>query len=336
MNRIAKWDNAKFILIMLVVIGHFYVTYLGSSKLVNSLFFSIYTFHMPAFLLISGLFSKKTVNERRIEKVVPYLLIYLLMKFIIFVVTRITEGGSYAPIDFFREGDVPWFILALFFMYGVTFYTKQFRPAYVLIVSILISMAAGYSNVDINLFSWLRCVIFYPFFYAGYALPIETVMKWLENKTLKIISAIVFILYFVVCYIGIDKLFWARFLLTGRNYEWLEHGVRYGAILRLFTYGVSFALTFAFLCIVPKKKSILSKLGKRSLGVYVFHYGVVIWFAHSCFFQALYHNFPNTWEMILTVIGIVVTLFFSLKPFDACCRAILSSKWKLRPDDELK
>ena len=64
MNRIAKWDNAKFVLIILVVICHFYENYLGSSKLVNSLFFSVYTFHMPAFFLISGMFSKKTVKEK--------------------------------------------------------------------------------------------------------------------------------------------------------------------------------------------------------------------------------------------------------------------------------
>ena len=69
MNRIAKWDNAKFVLITLVVICHFYENYLGSSKLVNSLFFSVYTFHMPAFFLISGMFSKKTVKERKIVKV---------------------------------------------------------------------------------------------------------------------------------------------------------------------------------------------------------------------------------------------------------------------------
>lgn len=46
MNRIAKWDNAKFILIILVVICHFYENYLGSSKLVNSLFFfGLYVSH---------------------------------------------------------------------------------------------------------------------------------------------------------------------------------------------------------------------------------------------------------------------------------------------------
>ena len=149
MNRIAKWDNAKFVLIILVVICHFYENYLGSSKLVNSLFFSVYTFHMPAFFLIS------------------YLLVYLFMKMFGYFVSGIMNGGTFISVDFFREPGAAWFILALFFMYLITFYTKQFRPAYVLIVSVFVSMAAGYSNMDTNLFCWLRIAVFYPFFYAG-------------------------------------------------------------------------------------------------------------------------------------------------------------------------
>ena len=164
MNRIEKWDNAKFVLIILVVICHFYENYLGSSKLVNSLFFSVYTFHMPAFFLISGMFSKKTVKERKIVKVVPYLLVYLFMKMFGYFVSGIMNGGTFISVDFFREPGAAWFILALFFMYLITFYTKQFRPAYVLIVSVFVSMAAGYSNMDTNLFCWLRIAIFYPFY----------------------------------------------------------------------------------------------------------------------------------------------------------------------------
>ena len=166
MNRIAKWDNAKFVLIILVVICHFYENYLGSSKLVNSLFFSVYTFHMPAFFLISGMFSKKTVKERKIVKVVPYLLVYLFMKMFGYFVSGIMNGGTFVSVDFFREPGAAWFILALFFMYLITFYTKQFRPAYVLIVSVFVSMAAGYSNMDTNLFCWLRIAIFYPFLHC--------------------------------------------------------------------------------------------------------------------------------------------------------------------------
>ena len=61
-GRIAKWDNARWILITLVVICHFFENYLGN-PVANSLFFYVYTFHMPAFFLIAGLFSKE--NSRR-------------------------------------------------------------------------------------------------------------------------------------------------------------------------------------------------------------------------------------------------------------------------------
>ena len=50
-GRIAKWDNARWILITLVVICHFFENYLGN-PVANSLFFYVYTFHMPAFFLL--------------------------------------------------------------------------------------------------------------------------------------------------------------------------------------------------------------------------------------------------------------------------------------------
>lgn len=328
MNRIAKWDNAKFVLITLVVICHFYENYLGSSDLVNSLFFSVYSFHMPAFFLVSGLFAKKTVNEKRIEKVTPYLLLYLFTKFLGWIVLRIIQKDGYVPIDLFHESGVAWFILALFFMYVITFYTKRFRPVYVFTVSILVSMLAGYTNGDINLFCWLRVVIFYPFFYVGYVISLEDLAKWMESSKLKIVSAIGLVVYFAVCYIGIHKLFWMRFLVTGRNYNLLEHGALYGGVLRLGTYIVSFALVFMFLCVIPKRRVCISALGERSLGVYVFHYAFINLYTHSFLYRYVFQNFPNAWLLLVSLFGIALTLICSLKPFDRFCRWIIGNKWR--------
>ena len=55
-NRIAYWDNLKAILIFLVVLGHI-VPECGA--ITYWLRFAIYTFHMPAFVFVSGFFSKK-------------------------------------------------------------------------------------------------------------------------------------------------------------------------------------------------------------------------------------------------------------------------------------
>lgn len=57
-TRIALWDNLKFVLILLVVIGHFSKFFQNDSSIYRSVFLFIYAFHMPLFLFISGLFHK--------------------------------------------------------------------------------------------------------------------------------------------------------------------------------------------------------------------------------------------------------------------------------------
>ena len=64
-ERVSLWDNAKFLLIFLVVLGHFADYYTKDSLNMRRLFLFIYLFHMPAFIFISGLFSKNTVNHKR-------------------------------------------------------------------------------------------------------------------------------------------------------------------------------------------------------------------------------------------------------------------------------
>lgn len=56
-KRIALWDNLKLFLI-LVVLGHLSFDYFDSSQMFRTISMVIYTFHMPAFVFISGLFVK--------------------------------------------------------------------------------------------------------------------------------------------------------------------------------------------------------------------------------------------------------------------------------------
>lgn len=55
-ERIALWDNLKFILITAVVIGHFADFVVDRSDTCKSIYLFIYAFHMPLFIFISGLF----------------------------------------------------------------------------------------------------------------------------------------------------------------------------------------------------------------------------------------------------------------------------------------
>ena len=56
------FDNLKFILIFLVVFGHLVGITYKETQIEKSIYFFIYLFHMPAFIIVSGYFSKNIKN----------------------------------------------------------------------------------------------------------------------------------------------------------------------------------------------------------------------------------------------------------------------------------
>lgn len=58
-GRNLKLDNAKGVLMILVVIGHMLLPMQGTTRGVTNFFYVIYAFHMPAFVFISGLLAQR-------------------------------------------------------------------------------------------------------------------------------------------------------------------------------------------------------------------------------------------------------------------------------------
>lgn len=62
-KRDLYFDNLKGILISLVVFGHLIENFYFKSKFVEIVYTFIYTFHMPAFIFLSGLFFKPDLKK---------------------------------------------------------------------------------------------------------------------------------------------------------------------------------------------------------------------------------------------------------------------------------
>ena len=60
-HRDPYWDNLKFVLICLVVLGHFLLPVKPKGQLARTAFYWIYLFHMQAFVFVSGFTSKRQV-----------------------------------------------------------------------------------------------------------------------------------------------------------------------------------------------------------------------------------------------------------------------------------
>ena len=70
-ERNLKLDNAKGILITLVVIGHMLLPIQGTTRGVTNFFYMIYAFHMPAFVFISCFSSSCSSRRSRLTAARP-------------------------------------------------------------------------------------------------------------------------------------------------------------------------------------------------------------------------------------------------------------------------
>lgn len=89
------FDNARAILILLVVFGHMLQPYTSGDKYLSALYLVIYSFHMPTFLFISGYFAKNIDKPYYLEKIskrliVPYMIFFAFFSIYYFLTGKMT------------------------------------------------------------------------------------------------------------------------------------------------------------------------------------------------------------------------------------------------------
>ncbi len=237
-ERIAKWDNAKLILIFLVVLGHFLETFLEQYPVCESVYGIIYLFHMPAFLFISGMFSKKTINADRLNwaKITPYLVLFVILDFGRFIVRY--HWDPTLTFRVFRITGVSWYLFALFVLIVVTHLLRKIDPKFVFCIAIGISLIIGYSKGIGYWFALYRIVTMFPFFYLGYLWDREKVEWALGRSWIRILAVAVLVLHLFGCLNNPVKVyFWEPLLTAGTNYysidfdavpyPWLQEALPY-------------------------------------------------------------------------------------------------------------
>lgn len=268
-ERIQKWDILKFVLIFFVVLGH-----IGDQlKGTTGLFIFTYSFHMPLFIFVSGLFSKRTINEKRYDKIFSYFVLYLFIKVLEFFTGIIFDGT--VKFSLFSENGLPWYAFVLFVFCLITVFLKNIDPKYVFAVSLCVALLSGYDS-SLNTFLMLsRTMVFYPIFYLGYVLDPDTVAKTLDKKWIKIVSVIGIIAYMVIIYFFLYDMNLFRNLLSGQNpYRTLKFYPDYGILYRLVHYLIVACLGAMIISLIPDKlgKGGIARIGGRSVQIYALHY----------------------------------------------------------------
>lgn len=334
-TRVAKWDNLKAFLILCVVVGHVADLYTGESDFLKGIFLFTYFFHMPAFLFVSGLFAKKSIDQNRIDKAVPYLVLYFFTNFLLFFVSGIIRNRW--TLNIFGASGVPWFALALFGMYLITMYLKRFSWKCVLAWSLVFSFFVGYDQTVGDFLAVRRIINFYPFFYVGYLIDPEKLAKLFTGIKWKIAAWAGIGIIGAVCMLFTDKLYWLRPLMTGRNpYSTLgEELLPYGGVIRIILTAAIFVTILLFVAVTPSKTYWFTKIGIQTLPIYVTHYVMIyIIFQKMHVKEWIQNIFPirGGWQISILLVGIVITFICANPVFDCALKKIMkageSNLWK--------
>jgi fucose 4-O-acetylase-like acetyltransferase len=276
--RIPFWDNARFGTIVLVVMGHAIQRQTGDSDNALTLYLFVYAFHMPAFAIISGYFSKASPpGTRQMRKVVTDILIpYLIFQTVWSGVQYFVEGEH--SLNLTEPHWTLWFLLALAIFRVALPYLATLRWPMLWVV--IASVGVGYfANVD-STFSLSRAIGILPFFLLGWYLRQWKVIDWWRARrwptvwAIRVTALALFGAWLTVVIVNIG--FFRDIHLVGWFFydddykglgdrEWWAGFIRLGLIL------LAVVLSTAFFALVPRRHTIFSVFGQATMYVYLLH-----------------------------------------------------------------
>ena len=265
------FDNAKFLLVVLVVIGHNWFPLIAHSRGVKAAYLLVYTFHMPAFILLSGYFSRGfEARPDQVRKLVRTVLVpYFVFQVCYLVVVAETDRR---PItwDLTSPSYLCWFLLALFLWRLSTPVWRALRHP--VLVAALVSVCAGLMNVTWD-FALARVLQFLPWFVLGLRLRPEH-FRMLRRPPVRLAAAGVALVAVPVAYL----------VAPGADPNWLD--MEFGAAhfpvgvagyvgIRLGLFALGALMVATVLALIPGRRLWFTALGAVTMYPYLLH-GLVV------------------------------------------------------------
>lgn len=330
------YDNAKFILIFLVVLAHAISPFKDMSGFwlkgeYMLLWRAINTMHMPCLIFISGFFAKKYIRPDggiNVQRPFTYIVYYLAAQFTVGAFEVFVLGDSIAKSVLAPRSSL-WFLVCLIWWYLLLPVIDKIDPKIMLTVAVLFGLLIGYDERVSNLMAMSRMIVHFPFFLTGYYLSSGQMQKLFTKKS-KLLSIPAFLVAMLTLaatlyitgsgkvlnfsingFITCDRSYFAIFKNTSINpVFWF--------LPRVWFYLCAALLCFAFLVWVPRKKNLFTAFGARTLSVYILHrylYLAYLEFKWYTFDWLPFEVSETAAGFIMIGVSVVLTIVLSLYPF---------------------
>ncbi len=328
--RDAWLDNIKAVLVTFVVTGHFIAS--GVSRIPEFAILSnfIYSFHMPAFLFVSGYLMKRRIQERAYAKIAKTVILpYCVSQIFIFVFAalfpdgaralsaeKMTDGGFFSLL--YPIYHLWYFVaVALGFLFCVLINTEK-HPLAALVVSAVVSIAAGfYGNAE--LLRLTKCLGYLPFLVLGAIMP-KKALEFIKTKRILKLPAIIctavtaVFLWLIRGKGGITTIL----AMTGRFGDYFGMSAAEAALARLGFLAWGSVLSFSVMALCPRRKNFFTYIGENSIYVFVLHAIIIAVIRHLNYGSKFIYGLTEPLTQILFILlSFAVSALLAVKPVRA-------------------
>ncbi|MFJ6184500.1 acyltransferase family protein [Streptomyces sp. NPDC092295] len=324
------FDNAKYLAIVLVAVAHFWEPVMDGSRATRALYLVVYAFHMPAFILISGYFSRSfTASPHQIRRLVTGVAVpYVVFEVAYSLFKRYTDDSPDLPISLLDPWYLTWFLAALFVWRLTTPLWRALRhPMTVALgVASLASLTPGIGE-DLGL---QRVLQFAPYFVLGLLLRPEH-FQLVRRREVRLLAVPLFAGALVFAY-------WAA---TRMPPGWLYHNTSAqqldapwwaGPVMTFALFGCSLLLTAGFLAWVPRRRTWFTALGAGTVCGYLLHGFLVKGAVYGGLFDAYPWLAGPAGKVALTVAAAVAVTLLCTPPVRRLLRGVTEPemRWAFR------
>jgi fucose 4-O-acetylase-like acetyltransferase len=313
-KRVPFWDNARWAAITLVVIGHGIQRLTSGSDHALELYIFIYAFHMPAFAIISGYFSKATPPGRRqmIKLITDILIPYVILQAIWSLVQFLAEGKKgFNPAE---PHWTLWFLVALAIFRVALPYLVLLR--WPLLWAIVFSIGVGYLNSVDSTFSLSRAIGLLPFFLLGWQMrQWRIVERWLALHgrvwLYRVCAIVVFAAWaaVVISFIRPLRSFALQdWFMYDESYSSLGQSDWWSGLVRLGVLALAVLLSCCFLMLIPRGHTWVTSFGQATMYIYLLHSFILYPLRETGILKGEHSDATWLLSMVLCCIAISVAL----------------------------
>ncbi|MGP4111649.1 acyltransferase family protein [Streptomyces sp. 4N509B] len=331
-SRDPFFDNAKYLAIVLVAVGHTWTPLRDDSRAASALYMFVYTFHMPAFILVAGYFSRSFTGRpdqlrRLIAGIgVPYLVFEV--AYILFSRLSTDAGDPFSPFSILDPYYVTWFLLALFVWRLTSPLWRIVRwPLPLALATAAVASVSPHLGADLNI---QRVLQFLPFFVLGMLLRREH-FELVRRPEVRVLSVPVLLAAVAVAYWAVPRMNHAWFYRSDSAQE-LAAPWYVGVVMSLALFGCGLLLTACFLAWVPARHTWFTSLGAGTIYGYLLHGFVAKASRWWDWYAADWIHTPGG-QVLVTLLGAAIVTVLCTAPVRRAFRFVVepSMNWAFKP-----